>query len=146
VNSRFPRFEWWTGRRTYARQLVASIALAALALTAVLSGQQYFYCRAMGAIMRDRGCACAQVERHEQGGAAVGVPFDCFELRALGRVASFTVGPDFAVPAAPLTALVAAPPAPLVPANAISSVADHPIRAGPYSPSALRAQLMVFLI
>ena len=90
-------------------------------------------------------CPCAQTPSDEQGHPNIRILNDCFEARVLGRLVSFTMGSDFAVPAATLTAML--PAAHLVPASndAILTGGDHPIRAGPFSPTALRAQLMVFL-
>jgi hypothetical protein len=113
-------------------------------LTAIMGGQRYLYCRAMGEIMTDTMCSCAQPKSGEDGAVAVG-PSDCFEVRELSRLVSFTVDGDFVVPAAGLRATLPAPVVDTPPSSAVFTFADRPIRAGPFSPTAHRSQLMVFL-
>ena len=127
------------------RGLLGAVTLAVVALTAILGGQRYFYCRAMDEIMTRTTCDCAQVSADQEDHTAVGALNDCFEVRFLDRLVSFTIGDDIAVPAASLVAILppTAPAASLVTANLKRT--EHPIRAGPFSPTASRAQLMVFL-
>ena len=126
------------------RWSLRAVTLAAVTLTAILGGQRYFYCRAMAEIMPPT-CHCARASADEAGTTAVGVLNDCFEVRFLDRLVSFTIADDIAVPAAGLVAILppAAPATPLVTANLKRT--EHPIRAGPFSPTASRSQLMVFL-
>ncbi len=70
---------------------------------------------------------------------------DCFEVRFLDRLVSFTVGTELAVPAAGLFAILPPQSPQMTPSNAVLTGVDHPIRAGPLSATASRAQLMVFL-
>jgi hypothetical protein len=95
--------------------------------------------------MTEQMCACSQVQSEEQGPSSIGILNDCFEIRVFDHLVSFTVAGDFAVPAAPLTAILPACVPSMPPANALIFAAEHPIRAGPFSPAASRAQLMVFL-
>lgn len=121
-----------------------------VALATVLGGHRYFYCRPMGRIMVPSNCPCARAQAAERVAAdrsavAIGVLNDCFELRILDRLVSSTLRSDFAVPAASLIAKLPAPSV-MRPQFSVSAVGpDQPIRAGPYSPTAIRAQLMVFL-
>ena len=127
------------------RWLLCATTLVAVAMTAIMGGQRYLYCRAMEEIMSATTCECApgpeDVDR--PGGAAI--LNDCFEVRFLHRLVSFTITEHPPVPEATLVAIL--PPAPQIapPLRAIFTKAEHPIRAGPFSPSASRAQLMVFL-
>ena len=95
--------------------------------------------------MADTHCPCAQVPARDSNAPLLGMSNDCFELRVVHRLVSFTVAGEFVVPAATLIATL--PPAHVVgpPSNVASIRADQPIRAGPFSPTALRARLMVFL-
>jgi hypothetical protein len=99
----------------------------------------------MNRIMASTNCPCAQAPQGAPNAPAVGIVNDCFEVRVLHRLVSFTVGSDLAVPPAMLLARL--PPTHLTapPAGGLPQDADHPIRAGPFSPTAVRAQLMVFL-
>ena len=90
-------------------------------------------------------CPCAQTPSDVQGHASVGILNDCFETRLVHRLVSFTIGSDLAIPAATLTAMLPAAHVVLRSAHAFLANADHPIRAGPFSPAAIRAHLMVFL-
>jgi hypothetical protein len=114
-----------------------------VALTAMMGGQRYLYCRAMGEIMTET-CDCARTHTDESGGVAIGAN-DCFEVRYLGRLVSFTIGSEFVVPPAGLLATLPAPAVEMPPSNAGITSVEHPIRAGPHSPTASRSQLMVFL-
>jgi hypothetical protein len=98
----------------------------------------------MDEIMTQMTCDCAGAHADDQAQAAIGI-LNCFEVRFLDRLVPFTIGGEFAVPAASLTAILP-PAAPLTaPEMGRLKGADHPIRAGPFSPAASRAQLMVFL-
>jgi hypothetical protein len=142
---------WWRHRfgpasaKDRVRWSLRAVTLAAVTLTAILGGQRYFYCRAMDEIMAPSTCDCAQASADGAGATAVGVLNDCFEVRFLDRLVSFTVGHDIAVPAASLVAILppAIPVTPMVTANLKRT--EQPIRAGPFSPTASRSQLMVFL-
>ena len=118
--------------------------LAAVTLAALFGGQRYFYCHAMGEIMEPTTCACARTPSHDEDRTTVGALNDCFEVRFLDRLVSFTIGDDVSVPAASVMAMLP-PNTSVMPASASPRRADHPIRAGPFSPTASRAQLMVFL-
>jgi hypothetical protein len=119
--------------------------VVAVALATILGGQRYLYCRAMDQIMTHAACECARTYSSGQDCAVLDALNDCFEVRVLGRLVSFTVAADPGVPTAPLVAVLPAFPLELPRTNALLASADHPIRAGPFSPSAVRAQLMVFL-
>jgi hypothetical protein len=120
------------------------LTLAAVAATAIMGGQRYLYCRAMGEIMTDTTCSCAQPKSSEDGAVAIG-PRDCFEVRQLHRLVSFTIASDFVVPPAGLVATLPAPVVDTAPSSAVLTYVAHPIRAGPFSPTSRRSQLMVFL-
>ena len=92
-------------------------------------------------------CACAPApsDDQEQGQARIGILNDCFETRFVHRLVSFTIGGDLAIPAAMLTAVLPAPYVAPPSSSVVFADAAHPIRAGPFSPTAMRAQLMVFL-
>jgi hypothetical protein len=128
-----------------ARWSLGVLTVTAVALTAVMGGQRYLYCRAMDQIMTQTTCECAGATADAEGQGSPGIFADCFEVRFLEHLVSFTVGADFAVPAAPLLAVLPVPGPALTPAGVLLGDADHPIRAGPFSPTASRAQLMVFL-
>ena len=136
-------------RRPFAKKFVrAALALCtvtAIILATLLGGQRYFYCRPMNRIMTHTHCACAETPSDEQGQARIGILNDCFETRFVHRLVSFMIGDDLAIPAATLTAVLpaahVAPPS----SDVVFAETAHPIRAGPFSPTALRAQLMVFL-
>ena len=127
------------------RWVLRALTLAAVTLTATMGGQRYFYCRAMDEIMAETTCDCGQGSADDQGTTAVGALNDCFEVRFLDRMVSFTTGDDFAVPPASLVAILPATVPITTPVTASLTRADPPIRAGPFSPAASRAQLMVFL-
>jgi len=134
-----------TSEKDRLRWVLRALTLVAVTLTATMGGQRYFYCRAMDEIMTETSCDCGQGSVDDEGGTAVGALNDCFEVRFLDRLVSFTIGDDIAVPAASLVAILS-PAAPVtLPATASLKRADRPIRAGPFSPAASRAQLMVFL-
>ena len=140
----------WSRAKDVARRALGFATVLAVALATILGGHRYFYCRPMARIMVPMHCPCARAQnadRHttDRPTAAVGPLNDCFELRVLDRLDSSTVGTDFAVPAAPLMAKLPAPSVLAAASSVLSQGADQPIRAGPYSPTALRAQLMVFL-
>jgi hypothetical protein len=131
--------------KKFARSALASCTITAVILTTLLGGQRYFYCRPMDRIMTHTHCACAQTPSDDDGQTRIGVLNDCFETRFVRRLVSFTIGADLAIPPATMTAvLTAAHVAPPL-SNLIFAETAHPIRAGPFSPTALRAQLMVFL-
>jgi len=127
------------------RWSLAAVTLAAVALTAIMGGQRYFYCRAMDQIMSETTCDCGRASIDDGDETAVGILNDCFEVRFLDRMVSFTVDGDFAVPATHLLAILPIPAPDMPPSNAILTGAEHPIRAGPLSPTASRSKLMVFL-
>ena len=113
-------------------------------LATLLGGQRYFYCRMMNEVMSPAECACATpIDRQEQ--VAIGASHDCLELRTLDRLHSYTVGADWVVPPASLVATLPAPLPACTPEGRQAVTNDHPIRAGPESPAAARARLMVFL-
>jgi hypothetical protein len=134
-----------SGAKRFARSALALCTVAAVVLVTLLGGQRYFYCRPMDRIMTPGHCPCAPTPSDEQRHASIRVLNDCFEARVLGRLVSFTMGSDLAIPTATLTAML--PAAHLAPPSnsAVLADADHPIRAGPFSPTAQRAQFMVFL-
>jgi hypothetical protein len=98
----------------------------------------------MDEIMTETTCDCAQSHSDEDGVDAI-VLNDCFEVRYLKRLVSFTVGGEFVVPPARLLAMLPLPAIEVPPSNAVMTAAEQPIRAGPISPTASRSQLMVFL-
>jgi hypothetical protein len=128
-----------------ARGALALLTVAAVALATVLGGQRYLYCLAMDQIMTEATCACAQSHADAEEQLALRVDNRCFEVRFLGRLVSFTVADALAVPSTPLVAILAVPSLAVPPSSALLAGADHPIRAGPFSPTANRAKLMVFL-
>ena len=130
----------------FARWMLWAITIAAVGLATVLGGKQYLYCRAMDQIMTQANCDCARTHSDDGDQTAVGALNDCFEVRALGRLVSFTVGSDFAVPEARLVAILPDFAQGPLRANALITGDELPIRAGPRSPAAARALLMVFLI
>ena len=125
--------------------MLRALTLVAVTLTATMGGQRYFYCRAMDEIMTETSCDCGEGSVDDEGGTAVGALNDCFEVRFLDRLVSFTTGDDFPVPPASLVAILSITTPITTPVTASLTRADHPIRAGPFSPAASRAQLMVFL-
>jgi len=131
--------------RRYARELLSAITVTAVVLTAILGGQRYLYCRSMNQVMARATCECARTHVGEVGVASLGVDTDCFEVRELGRLVTFALPGDMAVPAAALMAILPPPVPEGVPSEAFTTGASHPIRAGPFSPTAARAHLMVFL-
>jgi hypothetical protein len=131
--------------KNFAHSALALFTVTAVLLATLLGGQRYFYCRPMDRIMAHTHCACAQTASDEEGQSRIGVLNDCFETRFVHRLLSFTIGADLAIPAPPLTAVLPAAHLAPPPSNLIFTDAEHPIRAGPFSPTALRAQLMVFL-
>jgi hypothetical protein len=136
----------WFGAKHFARSILGLATLAAVVMATILGGQRYFYCRPMDRVMTDIHCPCAQSTTDDEHATSFRILNDCFEVRILPRLISSTIGNDLAVPTATLIAML--PAAHWVSSYSGRSVAraDHPIRAGPYSPTALRAQLMVFLI
>lgn len=90
-------------------------------------------------------CACAHANEPAPTERATSIGADCFEVRHIDRLAAFDLGADFSVPAAGLVAIL---PAKIELARApgsLSTPASRPIRAGPRSPIAAQAKLMVFL-
>jgi hypothetical protein len=132
-------------RRERARKLLGVLTMSAVLLAALLGGQRYLYCRAMGEVM-SKTCACAHAEQDREGRTAIGTSNDCFEVRALSRLVSFTVSEGFAVPPAAFSTLLPVLSPAVPPPGALSLWTSRPIRAGPSSPAASRAVLMVFLI
>jgi hypothetical protein len=129
-----------------ARRFFGAITVVAVALTVLVGGRRYFYCRSMDQVMTQTTCDCARAPADKDGRAAALTPLnDCFEVRFLGRLVSFTLGAELAVPAAGLVAVLPVHQVELRPSNLLCTGLDHPIRAGPVSPTATRAQLMVFL-
>jgi len=145
VTRRISSLQRRLGAKRFVRAALALCTVAAVVLVTILGGQRYFYCRPMDRIMTPAHCPCAETPSDEREPASIRVLNDCFEARVLGRLVSYTMGSDFAVPAATLTAML--PAAHLDPAgnSTVLAGADHPIRAGPFSPTAQRARLMVFL-
>jgi hypothetical protein len=131
--------------KRYARGLLSAITVTAVVLTAILGGQRYMYCRSMNQVMTDGCCECARGRAPADGVALLGVDNDCFEVRVLGRLVAFALPGDMAVPAAALVAILPPPVPDRLPARGFTTGARHPIRAGPFSPTATRARLMVFL-
>jgi hypothetical protein len=127
------------------RWSLRALTLAAVALTAIMGGQRYLYCRAMDEIMTEATCDCSKSHSNENGADAISVLNDCFEVRYLSRLVTFTVGDELMVPPASLLTTLAVPAVEVPPPNAVLTAAEHPIRAGPLSPAASRSQLMVFL-
>jgi hypothetical protein len=119
--------------------------VVAVALATIVGGQRYLYCRGMEQIMTGAACACATPDTRGQEGAALGALNDCLEIRVLGRLLASAAAGHPAVPAAAWVAVLPAAPSELPRSSAPVVGVDHPIRAGPFSPSAVRAQLMVFL-
>jgi hypothetical protein len=128
-----------------ARSWLSAVTLVAVALATLLGGQRYFYCRAMDQIMSHPTCECAQAHNDELDCVAINAANDCFEVRSLHRLVSFTVGSDLGVPAAGLVGVLPAFDPEFPSSKGVVMGAEHPIRAGPYSPAAARANLMVFL-
>ena len=120
--------------------------IVAVALATLFGGHRYLYCRPMNRIVANTDCPCARGPKEAPNAPAISVLNDCFELRVIHRLASFTVGSDVAVPPATLMARLPAFDMMAPRSGGLTHGADQPIRAGPFSPTALRAQLMVFLI
>jgi hypothetical protein len=97
----------------------------------------------MGEVMET--CACAHQHVDGERGASVSPLNDCFEVRFVDRLSSATVDRTLAIAAAPLLAVLPVTRSAELPSKPVVAGADQPIRAGPYSPTAARAQLMVFL-
>ena len=94
----------------------------------------------------EASCTCAQTQHGDaEGQVALRVDNRCFEVRFLDRLVAFTLAGDVAVPATPLVAVLPVPSPAGLPSSVLLAGADHPIRAGPFSPTAHRARLMVFL-
>ena len=121
------------------------MTIAAVALASVFGGQQYLYCRAMGEVMARGACECGQREVAEGYGASLVVFNDCFDVRFLDRLLSTSGGGNLVIAGPSLVAVLPANDSQPHPAKAVVQQAEHPIRAGPYSPAAVRARLMVFL-
>jgi len=126
-----------------ARGSFALVTVLVVALSATMGGQRYLLCRAMNEIMEPT-CPCAQRAANDEQ-PSNRIFNDCFDVRYLDRLGSFTVGADFAVPAAPLVAVLPTPSPVSRPARVVFENSEQPIRAGPFSPAANCAQLMVFL-
>jgi hypothetical protein len=131
--------------KKFALSALALCTITAIILANLLGGQRYFYCRPMDRIMTHTHCACAQTPSDDEGQIRIGVLNDCFETRFVRRLVSFTIGADIAIPAATMTAVLPAAHVAPPTSKLLFAKAAHPIRAGPFSPAALRAQLMVFL-
>jgi hypothetical protein len=130
---------------THVRRLLGVATITAVALATVLGGHRYLFCRTMGEVMTRATCECAQRHIDDESGTAVSPLNDCFEVRFVDRLSSATVDPTVIIAAAPILAVLPIEGFALWPSKSVVTRADHPIRAGPYSPTAVRAQLMVFL-
>ena len=128
-----------------ARQALGFVTVLALTLATFFGGQRYLFCRPMNRIVTETDCPCVRASKKSPSAPAIGVVNDCFELRVIQRLVSFTIGSDFAVPPAALTSRLPAFNILSPRADSVAHRADQPIRAGPFSPTAIRAQLMVFL-
>jgi hypothetical protein len=122
------------------------MTVLAVMLATLFGGHRYLYCRPMNRIVANTNCPCARAPKEAPNAPAVGSVNDCFDVRVLPRLVSFTVGSDLAVPPAMLLARL--PPTHFIAPQlgALTHGPDQPIRAGPFSPTGLRAHLMVFLI
>ena len=127
------------------RHALGLTTVLAMTLATLFGGHRYLYCRPMNRIVANTNCPCARAPKEAPSTPALGVVNDCYEVRVLHRLVSFTVASDLAVP--PATLLVRLPPTHFMAPQpgVLTHGADQPIRAGPFSPAALRAQLMVFL-
>ena len=129
--------------RKAARGGLALVTVLVVTLSAIMGGQRYLFCHSMNEIMEPT-CPCAlRAASDEQ--PSNRIFNDCFEVRYLDRLASFVVGADFAVPAAALVAVLPTPSPLSRPARVVFENTEQAIRAGPFSPAANCAQLMVFL-
>src|SRR5262249_1467387 len=107
--------------------------------------QRYLYCRMMNQVMTRSACECAQAHRSEGGAPSIDADSDCFEARVLDRLVSFSPVGDVSIPAAPWVAMLPATYGEHIPSPSVTTAARYPIRAGPSSPTSVRAVLMVFL-
>lgn len=140
---RHPQRGRYAGEST--RRALGLMTIVAVTLATLFGGHRYLYCRPMNRIVANTNCPCARAPKEAPNAPAVGLVNDCFELRVIDRLVSFIVGSDLAIPPAMLLARL--PPTHVMASQAgvLTHGADRPIRAGPFSPTALRAQLMVFL-
>ena len=116
------------------RWLLCATTLVAVAMAAIMGGQRYLYCRAMDEIMSETTCDCASGPRDVAGQGDAAILNDCFEVRFLHRLVSFTITEHERVPEANLVAILPLPPVLAPPLQAPFTKAEQPIRAGPFSP------------
>ena len=133
------------GRSSRARAALGAVTVLAVALSALFGGRTYLFCRAMNRVMSEPACCCAHAERSQPGQPAVDARKSCVELRVAPALLSFTIASDVAVPAAGILGVL--PAVRLEPAGsaAVRDDGGRAIRAGPFSPAASRAKMMVFL-
>jgi hypothetical protein len=134
----------WPGNTALARAVLGVGMIAAIALATVFGGQRYLYCRSMGEVMTGATCQCAQ-HHDSEGATSISVLYDCFDVRYLDRLLSNTAAAGLDIAGAPFVAELPALGVDALPSSSAVVRAEHPIRAGPYSPSAARSRLMVFL-
>ncbi|HEY3592504.1 MAG TPA: hypothetical protein VGL13_01470 [Polyangiaceae bacterium] len=127
-------------------RLLGALMLVVIALAAGFGGHRYYYCRAMGEVMNDAAtCACATPTPDRDTRRSFRASNDCFELRSLDKLVSFTTASAPVVHAAPVMGILP-PPIALTPdLSAAAERAHRAIRAGPLLPPVPRAALMVFL-
>jgi hypothetical protein len=127
------------------RSVLGAIMVVAVALAALFGGRTYLFCRAMNRVMSEPACCCSHAERPAPGQAAVDARPQCFEVRVVSGLVSFTIGSDLAVAPAGLLGLLPAVPPEVASSAVVRDDGARAIRAGPFSPAALRASLMVYL-
>jgi hypothetical protein len=125
------------------RSVLAVVAITAIALATIFGGHRYLYCHAMGEVMDS--CACATSQADLQSQPSVSALNDCLEARFIDRLSSASVGATVEVAVAPHSALLPIDGFTAFVSGFVAAESDAPIRAGPRSPTAVRAQLMVFL-
>ena len=135
----------WQRARRCARRALGFVTVLAVTLATFFGGHRYLFCRPMNRIVTETDCPCVRASKKIPSAPAIGVVNDCFEVRVIQRLVSFTIGSDFAVPPAIPMARLPAFHLLSPQADSLARRAEHPIRAGPFSPTAVRAQLMVFL-
>ena len=130
-------------------RLGALFAAAALVMAVARGGSRYFYCPIMQLAMSSSCCASAH---HREGDdepevdvEAALVGSDCCQARRLATVPSSPLPSPPDAPVPPIATLV---PAVTVTDSAVTSRPDarftHPVRAGPKSAGARRADLMIW--
>jgi hypothetical protein len=127
------------------RSALGAVTVLAVTAAALFGGRTYLFCRAMNCIMSEPACCCAHVERSETGQAAAQAGGNCFEVRVVAGLVSFTIASDVAVAAASLSGVLPTVPLRVPQSAAVRDDGARAIRAGPFSPTASRANLMVFL-